>query len=347
MHDPVRIGVIGAGDIFRHRHFPALVDMDDVSIVAIANRSVESAREIDAAFDLGAEIESDPDAVFNRPDIDAVMIGTWPYRHADYTLAALDRGKHVFVQARMATSLAEAKTMLHRAEETDLITQICPSPMGMHGDAVVRELIADGYLGDLRFVRGNRISGGRTDPTRPIHWRERERFQGINTLAVGIMIERLHRWVGHARRVSARTATWITDRPARDGEGTVPVDLPDAVSIHCEFENGALGSFDFSHVGAHNPRNEVALFGSDGTLVYNFDDDRLMGATPEDDELTEIPISTAKAVEWSVEHDFIDAIKNGGSPRTTFQEGVKYMEFSEAVCRATEHGGEVTLPLRT
>ena len=347
MDDSVRIGVIGAGAIFRRRHFPALADMSDVEVVAIANRTIESAQEISDAFDLGAAVSDDPTVVLNHDDIEAVMIGTWPYKHAEYTIAGLDRNKHVFVQARMAASLEEAKEMLHRAEETDLVTQICPSPMGMHGHGVVRELIEDGYLGDLRFVRGNRISGNRIDPALPIHWRERELYQGINALAVGIMMERLHRWTGYARRVSARTATWITERPAHDDDGVVPVDLPNAVTIHCEFENGALGSFDFSHACSNNQRNEVSLFGSDGTLVYDFDSDRLMGAKPEDDGLSEIPILPEDAVEWTVERDYIDAVQHGGAPNTTFREGVRYMEFSEAVCRSAESGSEVRLPIRT
>jgi predicted dehydrogenase len=89
------------------------------------------------------------------------------------------------------------------------------------------------------------------------------------------------------------------------------------------------------------------MYGGEGTLVYDFDDDTLYGGSPGDDELSEIPIPEEEAYEWTVEADFVDAIRNGGSPRTTFREGVKYMEFSEAVCRSAETGGKIELPLRT
>jgi predicted dehydrogenase len=347
MAETVTIGVIGAGGIFRDRHFPALSGMEDVEVVAVANRSTESAREVVDEFDLGADVGDDPGSVLRREDVDAVMVGTWPYKHHPFAVEALERGKHVFVQARMATSLAEAKEMYARAEETDLVTQICPSPMGMRGDSVVRDLLADGYLGEPYLVRGHNVGGGRIDPTDPIHWRDVERYQGVNALSVGILMERLHRWLGHANSVSARTATEIEQRPSRDGDGTVPVDLPDVVTVNCEFENGATGSLDFSNVAAHGPASRVELYGSEGTLVYNFDEDTLRGGAPDDDGLSEIPIPEEDAREWTVEADFVDAIRNGGSPRTTFREGVKYMEFSEAVCRSAETGGRVDLPLRT
>ncbi|MEF8813284.1 MAG: Gfo/Idh/MocA family oxidoreductase [Halovenus sp.] len=342
----VRLGVIGAGSIFEDRHFPALTEMDGVEVVAIANRTTESARTSSEKFDLDAEALDSPETVISRADVDAVMIGTWPYKHHEYTLAALEAGKHVFVQARMARSLAEAKEMYARSEETDLVTQICPSPLGMRGDKKVQTLIDEGFLGELRFARANVTGGQRADPDDPIHWRDIERYQGINALAVGILVERLHRWVGQARSVSARARTHIAERPSAEGDGTETVDLPDLVSIHCSLQNGAVGSFDFSTVIPHSPTNLIELYGSDGTIRYDLDDDTLSTGTP-NGELSKEEITEETAVEWTVEEDFVDAVRHGGSPRTTFQEGVRYMEFSEAVFRSVESGGRVHLPLRT
>ena len=101
MSNPIRIGIIGAGEIFRLRHFPALAKIDDAKVVAICNRSAESAAAIANEFGLDADIMTDPHALMARADIDAVMIGTWPYKHCPFVLESLDRGKHTFVQARI------------------------------------------------------------------------------------------------------------------------------------------------------------------------------------------------------------------------------------------------------
>ena len=84
-------------------------------------------------------------------EIDAVVIGAWPYLHCPVTLAALDAGKHVLTQARMAMNAREAQRMFDRSRECPtLTTMIVPSPYGLTGEAFVRSLIADGFIGDLR-----------------------------------------------------------------------------------------------------------------------------------------------------------------------------------------------------
>ena len=48
-------------------------------------------------------------ALVEDPEIDAVVIGTWPNLHCEVTCAALDQGKHVLTEARMARDLGEAR----------------------------------------------------------------------------------------------------------------------------------------------------------------------------------------------------------------------------------------------
>ena len=87
------------------------------------------------------------------PNVDAVVIGAWPYLHCPVTLAAFDAGKHVLTQARMAMNAREAQRMLDRSLESPRLTaMIVPSPYGLAGDAFMRSLIDSGYLGNLREV---------------------------------------------------------------------------------------------------------------------------------------------------------------------------------------------------
>ena len=344
MTDTVRIGVIGAGGIFRRRHFPALTGFDDAEVVAVANRSTESARDVCEAFDIDADCGDDPHAVIARDDVDAVMVGTYPHKHAPYGIAALDAGKHTFVQARMATGLDEARALYAKGKETGLVTQICPSPMALSADDYVAGLIDGGEVGEIEYVRAH-VTGGR-DRDDPLSWRDVGRFQGVNALTVGILVERLHGWVGRAETVSALAETVIEERPLPDGEGTGRVELPDVVSVQCRLRNGAVASYDFAERAPHSPANRVEIYGSEGTLHYDLSEDRLYVAG--DDGLHERPIPDDERVEWTVERDFVDACRAGeGAPRTTFREGVDYMEFSEAVMRSAESGETVRLPLRT
>ena len=78
-----------------------------------------------------------------------MVVAAWPYLHAAVTLAALDAGKHVLTQARMAMNAREAQRMFDRSRECPgQAAMVVPSPYGLTGDAYVRSLIDAGYLGD-------------------------------------------------------------------------------------------------------------------------------------------------------------------------------------------------------
>ncbi len=345
MSEKIRIGVIGAGGIFRRRHLPGLARIDDAEVVAICNRSEESGREIAEAFGLNATVVTDPHALIARDDIDAIMIGTWPYKHCPFVLQALDAGKHTFTQARMSMNLREAKAMYAKARETGLATQVCPSPLGIKGDPTLRRLIREGYLGEVYNISFRSLDSDFCDPESPLHWRQVARYSGLNALAVGMRIEWIHRWFGYAKSLTSQVGTFIKARPLADGRGYGPVERPDTVNVLCQMENGASGAFLFSGVTRHRNEQRVEAYGSDGTLIYDTITSTLWGGRADDTGLSEIPIPEDDARAWRVEQDFIDAIRTGRPAESTFYEGVKYMEFTEAIFRSVETGGRVTLPL--
>src|SRR5438874_13094544 len=148
----LRIGLIGAGANTRSRHIPGLKAIEDVEIVAVCNRRPGSTAAAAREFGIAKTYEHWQDLVAD-PDIDAVVIGTWPYLHCPITLAALEAGKHVLTEARLAMNAAEARRMLAAAQERpNFVAQVVPSPFGLAGDAVVKELIRDSFLGELREV---------------------------------------------------------------------------------------------------------------------------------------------------------------------------------------------------
>jgi predicted dehydrogenase len=346
MSDKLRIGIIGAGQIFRDRHFPGLAKIADVEVAAICNRSETSARAIAAAFGLDPEFMTDPHALITREDIDAVMIGTWPYMHCPLVLAALDAGKPTFVQARMAMNLREAKAMYAKAEETGLPAQICPSPFTMKGDRFVKRLIREGYLGQVQNINVRSLLDNACDPAAPLHWRHIERYSGLNALYLGILVESVHRWFGYAKQVSAQAETFIKTRPLPGGKGRGPVERPDTVNVLCEMENGATATLLFSGVARFGgAENRIEGYGSEGTLFYSTNDHTILGGRRGDDGLSELTIPEDEVQEWTVEQDFIDLIRTGRQAASTFYEGVKYMEFTEAVFRSVESGRRVTLPI--
>jgi predicted dehydrogenase len=342
MTQTIRIGFVGAGGIVKTRHFPNLQNISDLELISVCNSTMDSSeRTVD---ELGLQkVFADWRELVNDDDIDAVWIGTWPYMHCPITLEALKAGKHVFCQARMAMNLAEARKMRDAARQTDRVTMLCPPPMGLKGDYVMRDLLADNALGEIYSIHFRDINAMFIDPSNRIHWRQKEELSGFNTLTVGIYAEVIQRWFGCAKNVTAQAKTFIKERPASEG-GTAPVTRPDVVLALSEMENGALMRWEWSALASHQPISVLEVFGSQGALCYDFVEDQIiMSQNGGDWEL--IPIPPEKERLWTVEQDFIDAIRDGKEVHPDFEDGVKYMEFTEAIVRSVEKGGSVNMPI--
>src|SRR3954462_4235427 len=146
MTPALRVGLIGAGANTRTRHIPGLRAIPGVELVAVSNRRPESSAAAAREFGIPRTFDRWQDLVAD-PGVDAVVVGTWPYLHCPVTLAALAAGKHVLTEARMAMNAAEAHRMAAEARgRPDLVAQVVPSPFGLTGDAVVKELIRGGFL---------------------------------------------------------------------------------------------------------------------------------------------------------------------------------------------------------
>lgn len=340
--NPIRVGLVGAGANTRVRHIPGLQAIEGVEIVSVANRSRASSERVAEQFGIPTIYEDWLELV-TAPDADAIVIGTWPYMHCPVTLAALEAGKHVLCEARMARNAAEAHQMVEAARANPhLVAQVVPSPFTLGVDRTVKRLIAEGYIGQILAIE---IRAG-TDfiDDAPLHWRHDMELSGFNVMSLGIWYESILRWVGHATRVTAMGKTFVKMR--RDPQTGLlrSVRIPDHLDVIAELECGAQAHIWLSNVAGLAGEPEMILFGSEGTL--RFAGDRLYGGQRGDASLEEVAIPSSEAGGWRVEEEFIHAIR-GVEPvtHTTFEDGVKYMEFTEAVGRSMMEGVVISLPL--
>jgi predicted dehydrogenase len=340
----LRIGFVGAGAIVRRRHVPGLLKQDNVEFAAVCNRRPESTAA--AAEELGIRQTFDDWRELVKWDgVDVVWIGTWPYLHRDATIAALEAGKHVFCQARMALDYADAKAMYDAAQRSDRTTALCVAPHYLNGQRVVQRLIDEGLVGQPYHALITSFNDRFADAEAPLHWRQIRALSGVNLLDLGMMIEAQQRWLGYPRRVTAAQATFTTEKRTEDG-GTGPVERPDTVTAAVELENGALCTYVISGVAAHSDDvNAFQIFGSNGTIRYLYKEDRIFAGRVGEAGLHEVPITAEEARPWSVETDFIEAVRGGRrSSYPSFWDGLKYMELTDAIARSAETGRPVDLP---
>src|SRR5438445_8492247 len=242
----LRIGLIGAGANTRLRHIPGLRALPDVEIVAVCNRRPSSTQAVAREYRIPRVFDRWEDLV-GDPDIDAVVIGTWPYLHCPITLAALEAGKHVLTEARLSLNAAEAHQMLAASRKhSKLVTQVVPSPYGLKGHDVMADLLGGHYLGELREVDVYARSNSLVDPAAPLSWRQDVALSGFNMLTLGIVHETLLRWAPPPVRVLSQVHAFISTRIDPESGVRRPVGTPDSVQILAILENGARAVYQLS-----------------------------------------------------------------------------------------------------
>src|SRR5882672_2544649 len=324
----LRIGIVGGGSIVRARHLPALKKHPEVEIVAVSNSTYESSEKFCRENVPHATPMRNWPEVLALPELDIIWIGTPPYLHSAVTISALEAGKHVFCQARMAMDLAEADEMLAASKRyPELVTMLCPPPFGMRADLLVKKILAENYIGRPNHVRLQSLTGNYLDPEAPPHWRQKIEISGLNTLTLGIYVEVLQRWLGDITGVFARGKII---RPVREGYGVI---VPDLLTIQCSFENGAEGVLEFSGINALAEGDRLEIYGSGGTLKYDFTADVMQTGKVGDRALHVVDVPTELEGEWRVEDDFLAAVKSKGRvlPHPNFEDGLRYMRVVQAV----------------
>ena len=118
-----RVAILGCGAIARAAHLPSILRERDVTVVAVAD---QDAQNLAAARTLARDARAVAEYrdVLAMPDVDAVIIALPPALHADAAVAALEMGKHVYIEKPLATSLDDARRVLTAAHGRQLIAMM-------------------------------------------------------------------------------------------------------------------------------------------------------------------------------------------------------------------------------
>ena len=146
--ETIRIGVTGSGFMGR-THVDAAQRLKSTEIVAVAGGS----RAAKLAEDYGIDCEPTSEALFDRDDIDAVVISTPHYVHCSEALAAAESGKHVLVEKPMATSVEDCDRMISAFRERNLVLSVGYHQRFREANWRTRDLIASGAIGTIRCIQ--------------------------------------------------------------------------------------------------------------------------------------------------------------------------------------------------
>ncbi len=154
----IRVGVIGIGywgpNLARN-----LAELPEYELVALCDMRSEALASVARRYPY-AHCTLSADEVLEDDSIDAVVISTTVGTHYQLARAALEAGKHVFVEKPLATSSAEVRDLMARAGAAGRV--LMPGHTFLYSPPVraIKELIDAGELGEIYFVSSSRVNLG-------------------------------------------------------------------------------------------------------------------------------------------------------------------------------------------
>jgi predicted dehydrogenase len=266
---PIRLGIVGTGNRGR-AHIVAIKALPrQFQIVALADPTPGSL-DLAATLVPGAKTYSDYQKMLaEQKDLDAVIVITPSFLHADITVAALNHSLHVLCEKPIATRIEDANRMIDAAKKSGKLLYIGFQKRFVPAHAKLHELAAAGAIGKIEFISANLFRGDwnplswkYTDPKTGVatNWRYLTHTQGSALLEDGIHEMDILNWIVNDR-VAYVTAT---------GGNNVfkQRETIDHAAMMVEYESGVKLSFDFCLFGANaGPQGRRMVFiGSEGIM---------------------------------------------------------------------------------
>jgi predicted dehydrogenase len=210
------------------------------------------------------------------PLVDLIDICTPNDTHYEIFMAALDAGKHVYLEKPLALTLEQAKDMADRAREYSQVVQIAFNYRFVPAVMKARQLIEDGFLGDVVNFRVQYFHTGYLDPERPMSWRlSKERSGGGALVDLGShAIDLMLYLVGPFDQLLAQTRTFVAQRPVETGsDEKMPVKVDDHAQLLISLPGGGVGIVEVSRVaqGTTDDLN-FEIHGTQGALKFDIMD---------------------------------------------------------------------------
>jgi predicted dehydrogenase len=285
-----------------------------------------------------ARVTADFAQILADPAVDAVAIATPVSTHHRLASAALEAGKHVFIEKPLASSSAEVLDLMASAERADRV--LMPGHTFLYSPPVnlSRRLIQDGELGEIYFITMSRVNLGLHQTDISVVWDLAPHDFSI-----------LRYWLDEPPiGISAMSRSCVGTKP-------------DVAFINLEYASGTIAHVELSWLAPTKLRR-TAVAGSAKMLVYddtstepvrifdsganisepeNFGEYRLTYRTG---DIVSPPVPAAEPLSLELA-DFCRAIQTGAVPRSSADVGLDVVLMIEAVDHSLSLGGQ-QVPVR-
>ncbi len=349
----LKIGLIGAGTI-ADLHLDAFSQCGQADITVICDINEERAKAKAQQYGIQAA-RSDYRHLLDDQEIDAVIVCTHNALHFEVALAALQAGKHVFIEKPACTTAAEARA-LHAAScdygkqvQVGFVRRFDPRTI------FLKELIENGEFGDIYYVKASAIRR----MGNPGGWfADKQKSGGGPLIDIGIHLIDLAMHLMGSPHVTSVRGTAYSHLGARNhvehlsryqaaDQSTTGHPVEDLAAASIRFGSGASMLLDASYsLHAKEDKTTFAVFADRGgaTLEPDFTlvserSNTILNSEPQM-ERSGLDLRMAFSIQAKF---FADACLNNRKPLHSIEDSMQLMKMVEAVYHSAETGVEITL----
>jgi predicted dehydrogenase len=357
--NPLRVGLIGAGGRWGpSAHVPALQGLPEAQLYAVCTAHADTAQAAAEKFGV-KRAYSDVKALGADPQVEAALVAVRVPAHYMLAKSALEAGKHVYCEWPLGANTKEAEELAALARKMKLHTMVGLQRRASPAYLYLRELVRDGYVGQVLSVSMALMNSGVLTRTSDRTW-QRDVTLGANTLTItfGHALDALCMVVGELTEVSALVSTRVPQWFETDTKKHVDVTSPDNIMIQGSVESGAILNAYAGVHPYHGSGHRLEIYGKEGTLMMIGGGEagqeasrKIMGGHKDDKELKELPVP--ERLKWVPEavrkvgraYDvgqmwvkFAEAIRTGARVEPDFDHAVRRHRTLDAIVRASETG---------
>ncbi|MBA4140297.1 MAG: Gfo/Idh/MocA family oxidoreductase [Segetibacter sp.] len=144
-------GIIGCGDVTEVKSGPAFNKVNNSKLIAVMRRDAAKAKDYAQRHHV-PKWYSDAQQLINDPEVNAIYVATPPLSHEEYTLAALQAGKPVYVEKPMALNNAASERMLKASAENNMKLSVAHYRREQPMFKKIKELLHSNAIGEIRLA---------------------------------------------------------------------------------------------------------------------------------------------------------------------------------------------------
>ena len=360
MTKPINVAIIGCAKI-AHLHAKAILQIPELSLKSVWNRTPESAHKFAAEY--GLKVYSSISEMVKSENIQMAIICTAHPYHANPAVEAMEAGAHVLIEKPLASTLQDCDQIIEASKRTGRKTGVISQRRWYQPIVRMKRVIDEGKIG-VPMLGTVQMLG----------WRDRAYFEGDAWRGTwkqeggGVLVNQsphpldLLQWL--MGDIDEVFGYW--------GNINHPyIEVEDTAVALIRFKNGALGNILVSNSQKPGIYGKVHIHGSNGATVgaqpeggAMFIAGKTTIAEPPKLDLWTIPGEEHLMGEWNKQDsdeffeidsmtwyfkqqlvDFADAILNDREPQLTAEEGRKTVELFTAIYRSQRDGKPVKFPL--